>query len=651
MYFFIFFISIYTLSTVLKSENSEIIFFFKEDLNFYILFSNINFKTIILFLIINIIIIIVPVLISVAFLTLIERKIMAAIQRRRGPNIIGFFGILQPFADGLKLLTKEFNIPARSFDFLVVITPMLSLLFTCSCFSLIPLCYSFICYTSNNVSALYVMAISSLNIYSIIMAGWASKSAYAFLGSLRASAQFISYEVSLTLNIMGIFMISSSFDLSEILYLQELSIPNLIIVFPLFILYLVGILSETNRTPFDLAEAESELVAGYGVEFSAVGFAYFFIAEYGSIILYCILTIVLFGGNIISLIQIIYSYFLYLIAFIVLVFFYLYTGIFTILIDPSSFLVTMEFCYDLFSINIEEFLLSYAEIISHFFQNYTFYNSRFTAMNHPFINDGTNFNINNYIAKSYYLSEINDEEYVLLVENTYKVLGDKELNFNLYNNIFDETLRYNLIALPLNGDYWFIKFKILIYFFIKNFYEYFINIFSNFKAVFSFFFFNYVVVCCNNWFISYNFTENLTFLIKESDIFFPISLLEPYPFENIFKISDFFILDCFFFGLKIVSILILFCFIRATFARFRFDQLMKLNWKNLLLISLILDLYIAIIIKLSVYYSEENLSIFLYYFISYIFSENELEYFTSPFLEEFVNQAFILHILKNNLYN
>jgi NADH-quinone oxidoreductase subunit H len=259
-------------------------------------------------LLINIVLIIVPVLVSVAFLTLLERKVMAAIQRRRGPNIIGFFGMLQPFADGLKLLTKEFNIPKRSFDILVIITPMLSLLFACTCFSLIPFVHSFIFFSANNMSALYIMAISSLNLYSIIMAGWASKSAYAFLGSLRASAQFISYEVSLTLNLMGVFLISGSFDLSEIMYIQEETIPNIFVLFPIFILYLVGIISETNRTPFDLAEAESELVAGYGVEFSAVGFAYFFIAEYGSIILYCMLTLsFFFSGTFYSLTSIIQS--------------------------------------------------------------------------------------------------------------------------------------------------------------------------------------------------------------------------------------------------------------------------------------------------------------------------------------------------------
>lgn len=264
------------------------------------IFFEYNSIYIYVFLLLNIIVSIVPGLISVAFMTLLERKIMAAVQRRRGPNIVGFFGLLQPFADALKLLTKEFNIPARSFDTIIIASPMLSLLFTTSCFALVPFAYSYLSYSVNSVSTLYIMAISSLNIYSIIMAGWASKSAYAFLGSLRASAQFISYEVSLTLNIMAIFLVSGSFNLSEIMYIQEETIPNIFILFPIFILYLVGIVSETNRTPFDLAEAESELVAGYGVEFSAVGFTFFFLAEYSSIVLYCVLTIIFFGGGLLD---------------------------------------------------------------------------------------------------------------------------------------------------------------------------------------------------------------------------------------------------------------------------------------------------------------------------------------------------------------
>lgn len=264
------------------------------------IFFEYNSIYIYVFLLLNIIVSIVPGLVSVAFMTLLERKIMAAVQRRRGPNIVGFFGLLQPFADALKLLTKEFNIPARSFDTIIIASPMLSLLFTTSCFALVPFAYSYLSYSVNSVSTLYIMAISSLNIYSIIMAGWASKSAYAFLGSLRASAQFISYEVSLTLNIMAIFLVSGSFNLSEIMYIQEETIPNIFILFPIFILYLVGIVSETNRTPFDLAEAESELVAGYGVEFSAVGFTFFFLAEYSSIVLYCVLTIIFFGGGLLD---------------------------------------------------------------------------------------------------------------------------------------------------------------------------------------------------------------------------------------------------------------------------------------------------------------------------------------------------------------
>jgi len=282
-----------------------------EFLNFLYIYLNIEFLLYIylssIFVILNALIVFLPIMISVAILTLVERKIMASIQRRRGPNIIGFWGLLQPFADGLKLLTKEFNIPARSFDLLILCTPMISLIFTCSCYAMVPFFYSFLNFSSNYLSALFLMAISSLNIYSIIMAGWASKSVYAFLGSLRAAAQFISYEVSLTLNIMILFLISGSFSLSDIAYNQEITAPNILFFVPIFYLFLVGVLSETNRTPFDLAEAESELVAGYGVEFSAVGFAFFFIAEYGSLILYCFLMLVFFFSSYLSVLSLFFG--------------------------------------------------------------------------------------------------------------------------------------------------------------------------------------------------------------------------------------------------------------------------------------------------------------------------------------------------------
>jgi NADH:ubiquinone oxidoreductase subunit H len=483
-----------------------------------IIFKNINWQIVNLFVIINILIVIIPVLVSVAFLTLLERKIMAAIQRRRGPNIIGFFGLLQPFADGLKLLTKEFNIPGRSFDFLVLITPMLSLMFTCSCFSLVPLGYSYISFTTNNISALYVMAISSLNIYSIIMAGWASKSAYAFLGSLRASAQFISYEVSLTLNIMGIFLISGSFNLSEISYIQEESLPNIFIMFPVFILYLVGILSETNRTPFDLAEAESELVAGYGVEFSAVGFAYFFIAEYGSIILYCLLTLVFFGGGLFHFLKYIISCFLFL-PYLIINCIYI-----------KEHIEEFNFLYNFFS---SEFILISKITLKLFIENF------FSII-------------------------VND----LLILND--IVIDKDSFIKCYEKCYDE---YFIMSYKDSEG----QFKVT---FISP-YTY---IFYKFYPLLSYFEF-----------------FRLFMLSEISDFFLTITVL-PLFLENNYIIPSFFLMfiECFFFGCQIVLILVLFCYIRATYARFRFDQLMKLNWKNLLILSLSLDLYISIIIKFSI---------------------------------------------------
>lgn len=470
------------------------------------IFVNIDWYLIYLFLIINIIVIIVPVLVSVAFLTLLERKIMAAIQRRRGPNIIGFFGLLQPFADGLKLLTKEFNIPARSFDFLVVITPMMSLMFTCSCFSLVPLSYSYIYFTTNSVSALFVMAISSLNIYSIIMAGWASKSAYAFLGSLRASAQFISYEVSLTLNIMAVFLLSGSFELSEILYMQEESIPNVLVLFPVFILYFVGIISETNRTPFDLAEAESELVAGYGVEFSAVGFAYFFIAEYGSIILYCLLTLVFFGGGIVEI-----------------------------------FVMVIHFMVNL------PWLFGYILYLL----------SNITALH--YLSSWMLFTVSNDLLN--------------MVTDLYEIWKNQGLFYSENSQVIAENVKKH-INTPTEEHLLLCR-EVSISFFSKI---------------------NYVKAVLEDMSVFYIFFEieninNLHFFYTG----FPYNYKYQIPYEHSYFGV---LLESIFFGLQVVFILIFFCYIRATYARFRFDQLMKLNWKNLLLISLALDLYIAIILKL-----------------------------------------------------
>ena len=251
-----------------------------------------------IFILINLfksVLIIVPVLLAVAFLTLFERKIMAAIQRRRGPNVVGVLGMLQPFADGLKLLLKETILPSRANQIIFVIAPILTIFLSFIGWAVIPFkLYSV--YSDINVGILYLFSISALGVYGIIMSGWSSNSRYAFLGTLRATAQMISYEVSIGLIVISILMTSNSLNLSKIILAQE-TIWYVFPMFPLFLLFYLSALAETNRPPFDLPEAEAELVAGYFVEYSAMGFAQFFLGENINIILMCFLTLIFFLGG------------------------------------------------------------------------------------------------------------------------------------------------------------------------------------------------------------------------------------------------------------------------------------------------------------------------------------------------------------------
>jgi NADH-quinone oxidoreductase subunit H len=238
---------------------------------------------------------ILPVLISVALFTLIERKEMGAMQRRRGPNIAGYFGFLQPFADGLKLAIKESIFPARADIDLFILSPIISFFLSILTWAVIPFSSTFI-FLNSNYSILYLYAISALSIYGIIFAGWASNSKYSFLGGLRSTAQMISYEISLGLLIITLIICSESFDLVTIVLKQE-SIFYCLPLLPTFIIFFISALAETNRAPFDLPEAEAELVSGYNVEYSATGFALFFIAEYSNILLMStLLSIFFFGG-------------------------------------------------------------------------------------------------------------------------------------------------------------------------------------------------------------------------------------------------------------------------------------------------------------------------------------------------------------------
>jgi len=245
--------------------------------------------------IIQSLIIIVPLLISVAYFTLVERKVMGSIQRRRGPNVVGVFGLLQPLADGLKLFVKENVIPSTSNKNLFVLAPLLTFFLSFLGWAVIPVCETSVL-GDLNIGLLYLLAMSSLGVYGIIMAGWASNSKYAFLGSLRSTAQMISYEISLGLIFLSVIICAGSINLSDIILAQE-NVWYCIPLFPMFITASISILAETNRHPFDLPEAEAELVAGYNVEYSGMAFALFFLGEYANMLLMSSIMVVLFLGG------------------------------------------------------------------------------------------------------------------------------------------------------------------------------------------------------------------------------------------------------------------------------------------------------------------------------------------------------------------
>lgn len=238
---------------------------------------------------------VVSVLIGVAYFTLIERKIMAAIQRRIGPNCVGYWGVFQPLADGLKLVVKQIIIPNKSQRILFIFAPVYSLILAFSSWCIIPYS-SGVVIVNMDIGVLYLLAISTISVYGLIIAGWSSNSKYAFLGSLRAAAQIISYDVSIGLILLNILIFSGTGNITEIVLSQKY-LWYIIPLWPLALIFFVSSLAETNRSPFDLTEAEAELVSGYNVEYSAVAFALFFIAEYTNMLLISIYFVHLFLGG------------------------------------------------------------------------------------------------------------------------------------------------------------------------------------------------------------------------------------------------------------------------------------------------------------------------------------------------------------------
>jgi NADH-quinone oxidoreductase subunit H len=252
----------------------------------------------------QILLVTVGILLSLAFLLLVDRKIWAAVQMRKGPNVVGPFGLLQSFADFLKFVLKEIVIPAGADKTVFILAPILSFVLAFGLWAVIPFAPGWV--VSNiNVGILYIFAISSLGVYGIIMGGWASNSKYPFLGSLRSAAQMVSYEVSIGFVIITVILLTGSMNLQTIVENQAggfwhwhaFALPTIIVMFPMMVVFFISALAETNRPPFDLPEAESELVAGYQVEYSSTPYLLFMIGEYSNIVFMCALISILFFGG------------------------------------------------------------------------------------------------------------------------------------------------------------------------------------------------------------------------------------------------------------------------------------------------------------------------------------------------------------------
>ena len=250
----------------------------------------------VLWIVIKILLLVVPLLIGVAYLTYAERKVIGAMHLRRGPNVVGPYGLLQPIADGMKLFFKETIIPTGANKVVFLVAPMLTFSLALIAWAVIPVGNGLVI-ANINVGVLYLFAISSLGVYGILMAGWSSNSKYAFLGGLRSAAQMVSYEVSMGFIIITVLLVAGSLNLSDIVRAQQETIWFVVPLFPMAVIFFITTLAETNRHPFDMPEAESELVSGYNVEYSAMTFALFFLGEYANMILMAGMTTILFLGG------------------------------------------------------------------------------------------------------------------------------------------------------------------------------------------------------------------------------------------------------------------------------------------------------------------------------------------------------------------